>query len=197
MEARLRVTLFWYKPSLLCYGNSSWKILVSIKNNFIYIIKQKGLYQNKVTLSLASIHSCKMDYCVRANATEDSTGFHIKKERDHSLTPLGDSSNWSLIYQMCLSYSWRWNNDVKINYSMITYSKTPLTCCFLYFRCAAVPVTDWYLYIVMHAQWSALRHNMQMEVVKWLSSLSLVRLILLAFKSIFRTTLSELWRSYH
>ena len=31
MEARLRVTLFWYKPSLLCYGNCSWKMLVSIR----------------------------------------------------------------------------------------------------------------------------------------------------------------------
>ena len=43
-----------------------WKleILTSItskhKNNLIYIIKQEGLYQNKVTLSLASIHNCKM-----------------------------------------------------------------------------------------------------------------------------------------
>ena len=89
--------------------------------------------------------------CVRANATEDSTGFHIKKERDHSLTPLRDSSNWSLIYQMCLSYSWRWNNDVKINYSMITYSKTPLTCCFLYFRCAAVPVHDRLIFVHSNA----------------------------------------------
>ena len=32
------------------------------KNNLIYIIKQKGLYQNKVTSSLASIHNCKMTY---------------------------------------------------------------------------------------------------------------------------------------
>ena len=32
------------------------------KNNLIYIIKQEGLYQNKVTLSLASIHNCKMAY---------------------------------------------------------------------------------------------------------------------------------------
>ena len=31
MEARLKVTLFWYKPSLLCYGNYSWKMLVSIR----------------------------------------------------------------------------------------------------------------------------------------------------------------------
>ena len=153
-----------------------------------------GIYDTKGNIN--SLNQLASN-CVRANATEDSTGFHIKKERDDSLTPLGDSSNWSLIYQMSLRYSWRWNNDVKINYSIITYSKTPLTCCFLYFRCAAVPVTDWYWYIVTHAQWSALRHNMQMEVVKWLSSLSLVRLILLAFKSIFRTTLSELWRSYH
>ena len=63
VEARLRVTLFWYKPSLHCYGNCSWKILVSIRKNLIYIIKQEGLYQNKVTLSLASIHNCKMVYC--------------------------------------------------------------------------------------------------------------------------------------
>ena len=33
------------------------------KNNLIYIIKQEGLYQDKVTVSLASIHNCKMDYC--------------------------------------------------------------------------------------------------------------------------------------
>ena len=32
------------------------------KNNLIYIIKQEGLYQNKVTFSLASIHNCKMAY---------------------------------------------------------------------------------------------------------------------------------------
>ena len=53
------------QPSLLCYGNCSWKILVSISehnDNLIYIIKQKGLYQNKVTLSLASIHNFKMAY---------------------------------------------------------------------------------------------------------------------------------------
>ena len=37
--------------------NTSWH-----KNNFIYI-KQKGLYQIKVTLSLASIHNWKMVYC--------------------------------------------------------------------------------------------------------------------------------------
>ena len=32
------------------------------KNNLIYIIKQEGLYQNKVTLSLASIYNCKKAY---------------------------------------------------------------------------------------------------------------------------------------
>ena len=26
-------------------------------------MKQEGLYQNKVTVSLASIHNCKMAYC--------------------------------------------------------------------------------------------------------------------------------------
>ena len=30
--------------------------------NMIYLIKQEGLYQNKVTVSLASIHNCKMAY---------------------------------------------------------------------------------------------------------------------------------------
>ena len=35
------------------------------KNNLIYIIKQEGLYQSKVTLSLASIHNCKMAYSTR------------------------------------------------------------------------------------------------------------------------------------
>ena len=45
-----------------------WKLFLKntskhkIKNNLIYIIKQEGLYQNKVTLSLASIHNCKMAY---------------------------------------------------------------------------------------------------------------------------------------
>ena len=32
------------------------------KNNLIYIIKQEGLYQNKVNFRLASIHNCKMAY---------------------------------------------------------------------------------------------------------------------------------------
>ena len=43
-----------------------WKLFLKNtskhKNNLIYIIKQEGLYQNKVTLSLASIHNCKMAY---------------------------------------------------------------------------------------------------------------------------------------
>ena len=38
-----------------------WKLFLKNnsqhKNNLIYIIKQKGLYQNKVTLSLASTHN--------------------------------------------------------------------------------------------------------------------------------------------
>ena len=40
-----------------------WKLFLKNtskhKNNLIYIIKKEGLYQNKVTLSLASIHNCK------------------------------------------------------------------------------------------------------------------------------------------
>ena len=43
-----------------------WKLFLKNasqhKNNLIDMIKQKGLYQNKVTLSLASIHNCKMAY---------------------------------------------------------------------------------------------------------------------------------------
>ena len=45
-----------------------WKLFLKNtskhKNNLIYIIKQEGLYQNKVTLSLASIHNCKMALCL-------------------------------------------------------------------------------------------------------------------------------------
>ena len=43
-----------------------WKLFLKNtskhENNLIYIIKQEGLYQNKVTLSLVSIHNCKMAY---------------------------------------------------------------------------------------------------------------------------------------
>ena len=43
-----------------------WKLFLKNtskhKNNFICIIKQESLYQNKVTLSLASINNCKMAY---------------------------------------------------------------------------------------------------------------------------------------
>ena len=53
--------------------------------------------------NINSLNQLASNY-VRANATEDSTGFHIEKQRDHSLTPLRDSSNLSLIYQMCLRY---------------------------------------------------------------------------------------------
>ena len=41
-----------------------WKLFLKNtsehKNNLIYIIKLEGLYQNKLTLSPASIHNCKM-----------------------------------------------------------------------------------------------------------------------------------------
>ena len=46
-----------------------WKLFLKNtskhKNNLIYIIKQEGLYQNKLTLSLTSIHNCKMAYWTR------------------------------------------------------------------------------------------------------------------------------------
>ena len=45
-----------------------WKLFLKNtskhKNNLIYIIKREGLYQNKVTLSFASIHNRKMAYRV-------------------------------------------------------------------------------------------------------------------------------------
>ena len=44
-----------------------WKLFLKNtskhKNNLIYIIKQEGLYQNKVNVILASIYNCKMAYC--------------------------------------------------------------------------------------------------------------------------------------
>ena len=46
-----------------------WKLFLKNtskhKNNLIYIIKQEGLYQSKVTLSLAFIHNCEMAYYVK------------------------------------------------------------------------------------------------------------------------------------
>ena len=45
-----------------------WKLFLKNtskhKNDLIYIIKQEGLYQSKVTLSLASTHNCKMAYLI-------------------------------------------------------------------------------------------------------------------------------------
>ena len=43
------------------------------KNNLIDIIKQEGLYQNKVTLSLVSIHNCKMAYLLKRKFWENCT----------------------------------------------------------------------------------------------------------------------------
>ena len=43
MEARVRVTLFWYKPSLLCYGNCSWKILVLIPGFDSFLLRDVNL----------------------------------------------------------------------------------------------------------------------------------------------------------
>ena len=43
MEARVRVTLFRYKPSLLCYGNCSWKILVLIPGFDSFLLRDVNL----------------------------------------------------------------------------------------------------------------------------------------------------------
>ena len=58
-----------------------WKLFLKDtskhKNNLIYIIKQEGLYRNKVTLTLASIHNCKMAYfwycAIALHALNDNT----------------------------------------------------------------------------------------------------------------------------
>ena len=39
------------------FKNTSWH-----KNNMIYVIKQEGLYQNKVNSSLIFSRNCKMDH---------------------------------------------------------------------------------------------------------------------------------------
>ena len=39
-------------------------MLVSIKKNVIYIIKQEGMYQSKVNSSRLSTYNCKMGYCL-------------------------------------------------------------------------------------------------------------------------------------
>ena len=51
MNTGLGVTLFWYKP-LFFLWNYAGTILVGITRIMIYIRKQEGLYQNKVTSSL-------------------------------------------------------------------------------------------------------------------------------------------------
>ena len=65
--ARLEVTLFLYRPPWFCRANQVIKMLTS----YIYmILKQWGLYESKVTPSLAAIRkpghwadNCKMVYC--------------------------------------------------------------------------------------------------------------------------------------
>ena len=55
------------------------------KNNLIYIIKQGGLYQNMVTVSLASIHNCKMAYSVIRGSREERG--QVLEERPGPLPP--------------------------------------------------------------------------------------------------------------
>ena len=64
-----------------------WKLFLKNtskhKNNLIYIIKQEGLYQNKCTLTLASIHNCKMAYWLWKqwdNRTHNNLNPQQKKE---------------------------------------------------------------------------------------------------------------------
>ena len=67
VEARLGVTLSWYKPLCLSHAN----VLLSITTTWFTWEKQRGLYQNKVTPSLASTqrpghstYNCKMGYLI-------------------------------------------------------------------------------------------------------------------------------------
>ena len=64
MNLKLRLTLFWYSPRSfflwkLCLKNTRYH-----KNNMIYIIKQEGLYQNKVNSSLVFTCNRKMGDCL-------------------------------------------------------------------------------------------------------------------------------------
>ena len=58
VKARLRMTLFWYKPDY------TRKMLVSIyKNNMIYITNQERLnFAKKVNSILVSIYNCEVGY---------------------------------------------------------------------------------------------------------------------------------------
>ena len=63
------VTLFWYKPSCFSYVNDHVHGLVSMRIPRFARQKEEGLWQNKVTASLAFIqrlgqwaHNCKMAY---------------------------------------------------------------------------------------------------------------------------------------
>ena len=60
MEARLR--LVWIQTFLLYYVNQVILMLTSIFQEQFPQQSKEGLYQNKVTLTLASIHNCKMAY---------------------------------------------------------------------------------------------------------------------------------------
>ena len=54
------------QTSLALLWKLSLKNTSKHKNNLIYIIKQDSLYQNKVTVSLASIHNFQMAYWLQS-----------------------------------------------------------------------------------------------------------------------------------
>ena len=66
VNVRLRLTLFSYKPPLLCYGNCPWKILVSIRTTwFIWQSKKACIKIRSPPASLLSV-TVKMAYSDRA-----------------------------------------------------------------------------------------------------------------------------------
>ena len=64
MNVWLTVTLFWYNPRLLCYGNCPWKILVSIRITWFTKLNRKVCI--KTTSTPASLPSTIVKWPIRA-----------------------------------------------------------------------------------------------------------------------------------
>ena len=64
MNVRLTVTLFWYNPRLLCYGNCPWKILVSIRITWFTKLNRKVCIKTRSTP--ASLPSTIVKWPIRA-----------------------------------------------------------------------------------------------------------------------------------
>ena len=84
-ECEAEVDLVLIQTSFVLLWKLSLKNTSQHKNNLIYIIKQKGLYQNKVTVSPASIHNCKMAYSELLNMTNMHTKMSLFVNNEYDL----------------------------------------------------------------------------------------------------------------